>query len=57
MKRKTGGWIVIVGKPVFVCRTRRQARRYVKEHKIKRGNGYNYVGQCTNKYRKIVLDV
>lgn len=56
-KHKIDGWIVIEGKPVFTCRTRRQARKYAKKHREIVREHYSYVGKCVDNYSKIVLDV
>jgi len=55
-KVNNDGWIVVVGQPVFTCRTRKQARIFVEKHKVKYPN-YNYIGKCFDNYRQIVIDV
>ena len=55
-KSKIDHWIVIEGTPIFTCRTRKQAREYVKKHKVSYPK-FSYVGKCINNYRFIVLDV
>ena len=56
-KPKIDQWIVLEGKPVFTCRTRRQARKYRKTHKVERSKGWSYVGKCVDNYSRIILDV
>jgi len=48
-------WIVIQGTPVYTCRTRKQARQFVKENKAKYPQ-FNYIGKCVKGYRQIILD-
>ena len=56
MKNKNiDSWIVLEGRIVYSCRTRKQARAYAKKYPAERG--YNYVGKCIKNYRNIVLDV
>lgn len=59
MKNKDiNAWIIIQGKPIYTCRTRRQARKYVKTlSKRKDGEPYRYIGKCIKGYRQIILDV
>lgn len=49
-------WVVIVGEPIFACKTRKQARKYAKKNKV-RYPRWNYIGKCIDKKRKIILDV
>jgi len=55
-KLEVDHWVVIVGNPVFVCKTRKRARQFVKENKAL-WPCYNYVGKCIKDSRKIVLDI
>ena len=56
-KSKINHWVVIVGSPVFTCRTRKQAREYAKKHQIMWRPKFNYVGKCINNHRSIVIDI
>lgn len=56
MKVKDYNWIVVVGTPIFTCKTRKQAREYAKKNKATYPQ-YNYIGKCTNNFTKIILDV
>lgn len=49
-------WVVIVGTPVFACKTRKQAREYAKEHKVNYPK-YNYIGKCVKNFTQIILKV
>lgn len=49
-------WIVMEGRPVFTCRTRKQARAFFKKNKVHYPK-YQYVGKVSDEQRKIILDV
>ena len=49
-------WVVIVGEPVFVCKTRKQAREYAKGNDVDAGK-WNYIGKCINDEKQIILDI
>jgi len=53
---KADAWIVITGRPIYSCRTRKQARKYAKENIVDYPQ-YNYVGKCIKNYKQIVLNV
>lgn len=55
-KPKIDGWVVLKGRPIFACKTRKQAREYAKQHTVDEPI-YNYIGKCINDYSTIILDV
>ncbi len=57
MKEKADCWIVITGQPVFTCKTRKQAREYVKKNKTNVRPKYSYIGKCIENHKQIILDV
>jgi len=59
MKReKAVRWIVLVGRPIFSSRTRKQARKFIKEHEVVNLMDYHYVGKVVGSdERTIILDV
>lgn len=48
-------WIVMEGKLVYSCKTRKQARAYIKKNKTQLRQ-FVYVGKCRRNYRIIELD-
>lgn len=55
-KQKINGWVILKGRPIFSCKTRKQAREYAKKYSVNEPI-YNYVGKCINDYHTIILDV
>ena len=54
-RKNTEHWIVLKGRPIFTCRTRKQAREYIKKNSVHYPE-YNYVGKCVKGFRQIILD-
>ena len=55
-KQKADRWVVIKGELIFTCRTRKQARKFVKENNLDYPT-FAYIGRCFDSQRKIVLNV
>ncbi len=57
-KIKADRWLVMEGRPVYSCRTRKQARKYAKKQRKRIAYPeFVYVGKCFDSQHKIVLDV